>query len=368
MSHRSASVAQHKQAETSPRAVALTVEDDAKAPQVPAPPAHPTVFGIEIRFLVLPLLTAQNASAVLLMRAVRSLPGQTEFSTLTAVIMQEVFKLLACIVILMMTEGTVSSAWNKPVEALKTSVPALLYLFQNNVQFLAVTILDAATYTVSYQSKTLWTGVLTVLLLGRHLTLSKWTAIAMLTIGVTMVNLGGSAKSEVKSVHTTTSSERFYGLVLINAAAVASSLAGVYFEKILKEVKVSLWTRNLQLAFYSILTGYFTLMVSPSDWKKVQEHGFFHGYTAATWVCVAVNAFGGLLCGAVIKYADAVSKDVSIGASIVLSTTASIFLFGYLLTTPVIFGIVLVIYSVFIYSGNARNPLEICFGSNDRTS
>ena len=100
-------------------------------------------------------------------------------------------------------------------------------------------------------------------------------------------------------------------------------------------------------------------MLSPEDWEKVSEKGFFHGYTTSTWICVMVNAFGGLLCGAVIKYADAVSKDVSIGASIVLSTTASIFLFGYLLTTPVIMGILMVIYSVFIYSGNARSPIDV---------
>ena len=184
----------------------------------------------------------------------------------------------------------------------------------------------------------------------------------MLTAGVTLVNLGGTARTESAAVRVTTSGERFIGLVLINAAAVASSLAGVYFEKILKEVKVSLWTRNLQLAFYSIFCGYATLMMTPGDRQMVNEKGFFHGYTPATWICVMVNAFGGLLCGAVIKYADAVSKDVSIGASIVLSASASVFLFGYTITNSVILGIVIVIYSVFVYSGNARSPLASCVG------
>eukprot|EP01059_Diplonema_ambulator_P037170 TRINITY_DN9680_c0_g2_i1.p1 TRINITY_DN9680_c0_g2~~TRINITY_DN9680_c0_g2_i1.p1 ORF type:complete len:374 (+),score=113.17 TRINITY_DN9680_c0_g2_i1:52-1122(+) len=341
-----------------PESVSVIVKEeniDVKSEQT----APPTFMGVEIRYLVLPLLTAQNASAVLLMRAVRSLPGQTEFSTQTAVIMQEVFKGLACIIILLATEGSLSSAWNKPVEALKTSIPALLYLFQNNVQFLAVTILDAATYTVSYQSKTLWTGVMTVLLLGRQLTCSKWTAIGLLSTGVVMVNLGGSSKSEAKAERSMSAAERFMGLILINMAAVASSLAGVYFEKILKEVKVSLWTRNLQLAFYSVICGYITLLMSPNDKAKIAENGFYHGYTVATWICIAVNAFGGLLCGAVIKYADAVSKDVSIGASIVLSTTASVFFFSYTVNAQIVTGIMIVIYSVFIYSGNAKNPLEV---------
>eukprot|EP01064_Diplonema_japonicum_P032679 TRINITY_DN619_c2_g4_i2.p1 TRINITY_DN619_c2_g4~~TRINITY_DN619_c2_g4_i2.p1 ORF type:complete len:206 (+),score=58.87 TRINITY_DN619_c2_g4_i2:202-819(+) len=199
---------------------------------------------------------------------------------------------------------------------------------------------------------------MTVLLLGRQLTCSKWTAIGMLSVGVVLVNLGGSSKSEAKAERPMSPAERFMGLILINMAAVASSLAGVYFEKILKEVKVSLWTRNLQLAFYSVICGYFTLWMSPNDKLKIEENGFFHGYTPATWVCITVNAFGGLLCGAVIKYADAVSKDVSIGASIVLSTTASIFFFDYAVNLQIIMGIIVVIYSVFIYSGNARNPIE----------
>ena len=102
---------------------------EAAAPPVSAEPDVPKLYGIPIRYLVLPLLTAQNASAVLLMRGVRSLPGQTEFSTLTAVIMQETFKMLACIAILLATDGTLSSAWNKPVEALKTvRAPSILHV------------------------------------------------------------------------------------------------------------------------------------------------------------------------------------------------------------------------------------------------
>ena len=57
------------------------------------------------------LLVVQNAGAVLLMRYTRSIPGETEFNTQTAVIMQEVLKGLTCVVILLATEGTVASAW-----------------------------------------------------------------------------------------------------------------------------------------------------------------------------------------------------------------------------------------------------------------
>ena len=88
---------------------------------------------------------------------------------------------------------------------------------------------------------------------------------------------------------------------MILLAAALSSMAGVYFEKILKGVKVSLWTRNLQLAAYSVITSFVPLVVS-GEMYVIQEKGFFHGYTNMTWVCIIMNAGGGLLVGTVIKY------------------------------------------------------------------
>ena len=69
------------------------------------------------------MLVLQNTGAVLLMRYTRSMPGETEYMTQTAVIMQEVIKGMTCILLLLKGEGTLSSAWAKPGEALKTSVP-----------------------------------------------------------------------------------------------------------------------------------------------------------------------------------------------------------------------------------------------------
>lgn len=76
-----------------------------------------------------------------------------------------------------------------------------------------------------------------------------------------------------------------------------------------------------------------------------------------TWTCIAMNAGGGLLVGTVIKYADAVTKDVAIGASIVLSSLTSVQLFGFEIDSAFMAGVALVIYSVFLYGGRAK-----CFG------
>ena len=58
--------------------------------------------------------------------------------------------------------------------------------------------------------------------------------------------------------------------------------------------------------------------------------------------------------GNVIKYADAVTKDVAIGASIVLSSLASVQLFGFEISEIFILGVALVIYAVFLYGERAN--------------
>jgi UDP-sugar transporter A1/2/3 len=115
---------------------------------------------------------------------------------------------------------------------------------------------------------------------------------------------------------------------------------------------VSLWTRNLQLAVYSIATALVPLHFS-GELDMIHERGFFFGYTNMTWACIAMNAFGGLLVGNVIKYADAVTKDVAIGASILVSSVASTQLFGYQITESFVVGVALVSYSVFLYGDRA---------------
>jgi drug/metabolite transporter (DMT)-like permease len=204
---------------------------------------------------VLVLLTTQNAGAVLLMRAVRALPGETEFVTQTAVVMQEVLKGLACIFLIIFSGGSVSSAWENRSEMLSTSVPALLYLAQNNLQYVAVGHLAAPVYAVTYQTKMIWVGVCSVILLGRRLLVRQWVALFLTMAGVGAVQLSqiapdaagagaGAGSSPVYGV----AYEKFFGVIVLLLAALCSALAGVSFEKLLKGSTASLWTRNLQLA------------------------------------------------------------------------------------------------------------------------
>jgi drug/metabolite transporter (DMT)-like permease len=147
----------------------------------------------------------------------------------------------------------------------------------------AAGMLDAATYTITYQTKTIWSGIFSVALLHRTLKLQKWAGLCLLAFGVGLVQYSGvAAGTSSKGAKALDGKaedavlQRITGAVILLFAAALSSMAGVYFEKILKGVQISLWTRNLQLAFYSCVAAVVPLLFS-GDLQIINEKGFFHG-------------------------------------------------------------------------------------------
>ena len=103
------------------------------------------------------VLTAQNASLILMIRYTRTIEGPLYFAT-TAVVMAELFKMVTSLLILLVEhKGNVvnwatflyQSIIGNAMDTLKLSVPALIYTVQNNLQYVAISNLDAATFQVS---------------------------------------------------------------------------------------------------------------------------------------------------------------------------------------------------------------------------
>ena len=102
------------------------------------------------------ILTLQNASLILSIRYTRTIAGPLYFAT-TAVVLAEVFKLVVSLLIILFEhKGNVvkwasflhQSIIGNYVDTLKLSIPALIYTVQNNLQYVAISNLDAATFQV----------------------------------------------------------------------------------------------------------------------------------------------------------------------------------------------------------------------------
>ena len=132
-----------------------------------------------IKYSALFLLVAQMVGLVLLMRFSRTHQnaGQPLYLASSAVFVMEVMKfVICCVVIAYQTGGNLIGELNlhvlhSPMEMVKLCVPSLLYTVQNNLLYLALTNLDAATYQVCYQLKILTTALFSAILLQVRMSL-----------------------------------------------------------------------------------------------------------------------------------------------------------------------------------------------------
>ena len=309
-----------------------------------------------IKYAALFLLVAQMVGLVLLMRYSRTThtEGEPMYLASTAVFVMEVMKLvICCMVIAYQTAGNLLGELNThvigdPMEMLKLSVPSFLYCVQNNLLYLALTNLDAATYQVCYQLKILTTAVFSAILLQRKFSAKKWASLVILTIGVSIVQVSGSKDESNKEE----SQKRFIGLIAVLCAACTSGFSGVYFEKILKGSTTSLWIRNVQMGLPSVVIALIT--VYATDAPAVAKQGFLGGYTPIVWTVVTVQAVGGLIVAVVVKYADNVLKVFATSFSIVVSCILSAIFFDFHASFAFIVGASLVVLATAMYSQPER--------------
>ncbi|KAF9190559.1 hypothetical protein BGZ51_008497 [Haplosporangium sp. Z 767] len=346
----------------------------------------PTVGGIPLKYISLIILAVQNSCLIIVMALAQG-EGRKTFYSSTAVFINEIVKLIVC------TGMTIRETINDTGrfypqdflndvfggDAWKLAIPAMLYAIQNNLQYVASHALDPSTFQVTYQLKILTTALFSVLLLHRSLPALKWMSLVMLTAGIALVSMEESnnrashgAKNPNADLDTAPSAmaplleeqknnalagaaapsndrpEVFVGLMAVMIACILSGLAGVYFEKILKNTQGSIWLRNIQLSFFSL--PFSLLAVYLKDGAGVTEQGFFAGYDMLVITAIACQSAGGLIVAVVVKYADNILKGFATSISIVISAIASVALFGSKIGTIFVIGTVLVLGATYLYS------------------
>ncbi|KAF9791143.1 nucleotide-sugar transporter [Thelephora terrestris] len=342
--------------------------------------SQPSVFGLPLKYVSLVTLAVQNAvlSIVMHYSRVSTVPSET-YSAGTAVLIVELLKGSISFVIAYMRIENATVPYNLPANApttrsnqllrlkklwreifrldcWKLSIPALLYVIQNNLQYIAAENLDAATFQVTYQIKILTTAGFSVLLLHKTLNLSKWFSLILLATGVGIVQVQGAGSGGKEVTANVMNPAAGFLAVLIGCCT--SGLAGVYFEMVLKNSQTDLWIRNVQLSLFSLIPAALPVVYDLS--RNEYQLGLFHGFGAWAWSTVFVQVFGGLVTALVIKYADNILKGFATSLSIVISCLAAVALFDFPLTFTFALGASVVLAATWMYN-QSGNVLQILF-------
>ncbi|KAF9484730.1 nucleotide-sugar transporter [Pholiota conissans] len=356
-------------------------------PSPPASTAIPSLWGIPLKYLSLVTLAVQNSALTIIMHYSRvSTPQSRQYSAATAVLMNEILKGTISLIIAFSRvdpQGASYDSAQAPYTSQRTtlsrrlagrlrklskevfspdcwklSIPAILYVIQNNLQYVAASNLEAATFQVTYQMKILTTATFSVMLLRKKLSSSQWISLLFLAIGVGVVQIqvgaekhGSAAASVTAGMHALNPMKGFIAVV---AACFTSGLAGVYFEMVLKNSQADLWVRNVQLSLFSLLPAIAPIIFAQRAYDVRGGKGLisilFEHFGAWAWATVWVQVLGGLITAMVIKYSDNILKGFATSLSIVISFLASVALFDFQMTITFILGSAIVLIATWLYN------------------
>merc|ERR1712157_96400 len=161
---------------------------------------------------------------------------------------------------------------------------------------------SAPLFQVCYQAKLLTTALVSVVMLQRRYSPKQGICLTALGIGVAIVVLGEKKAEASADAATRLVQNLALGLISVTISCFSSAFAGVYFEKVLKRPGAdpnppSLWMRNIQLAFFSVVIAigqFFYQQQNMSDDSKP----FMYGFNIWVWVlviCKLVVAYSWLL-------------------------------------------------------------------------
>lgn len=308
--------------------------------------------GDVLRLSILVWLTLQNSVHALLVRYSRVRNVEKMFLSSVAVFFTEILKAITCILCIIYEEKGIGSMQNlvkrqvfgNPKDTLKLCVPAMVYIIQNNLFYVAASHLEAAPFMVTSQLKIFTTALFAVIILKKAITRKQWFSLCVLFVGVCLIHLEQNQKTNSYSM-----GNPFLGIMAVFFACILSGFAGIYFEKILKSTApISVWMRNVQMSLFAVPSSFIGSLLQ--DYKTIHEEGFLCGFDALVWIVVFWYCIGGLTVALCIKYVDNIAKNFATSVAIIISTVVSVYLFDFIPNIPFLCGAGMVISSIFLYS------------------
>jgi len=300
-----------------------------------------------MRALVLAVLTIQNCSLMMVTSYSRAMPGP-KYLTSSAVLAGELVKTAVVVGVLVCQHGLWGAravikqdVFSPNCHTLRYALPSLFYTLQNNLWYYAMSNLDSVSAAVASQTKILSTAVFSMIILSKTLNHTHWSGLGLLMLGL-MVMKAGPEEREMSS-----GGHYYLGLLAMVAACCSSGYAGVYLEKLFKQLNSNVWTANMQLQLFCLPIAALALV---SDLQGLRKGGLLVGWSGVTCVVVLLNALGGFVVSLTMKYADNILKTFAVSMSLVMNCLLSSAFQSVHLTPQAVTGVVLVIFATFLYS------------------
>jgi solute carrier family 35 (UDP-sugar transporter), member A1/2/3 len=244
-------------------------------------------------------------------------------------------------------------------------LPAALYAIQNIAALTAYQNLDALTFNVLNQTKTLSAAICLYFILGQRQSILQSISLLLLLVaalimeGVLQMNLffalvqldlpttvrsklfsyfdsSSNNSADEMSSSWKTAKHFTHGVAPIMLASIISGLASALSQKNLQGLNNNNNNNNImngkgngkggrnpylfsmELCCASVLVLLGSLLVS-SDGRAILQLGFFHDWTYTTCIPIFTNSVGGILVGLVTKYAGSVHKGFALILGIFVS-------------------------------------------------
>ena len=223
-------------------------------------------------------------------------------------------------------------------------VPSVIYLVQNNIQFVFLTYVDPTSYQILGNLKIVTTGLFFFFFLKREMTRLKWIALLLLLVGATTSQLNTCGGKVLNAPAM--------GYAMGVASACLSAFAAVYTEYIMKRNNDCLHWQNAQLYFFGTVFNFLSL--TAADLRQGFSDGFwlldpFRGFSGVTWCVVANLALTGLVISWIMKYADSIVKVYATSLSMFLTMLVSVWLFEFQPNLQLVLGITTACSSLQLY-------------------
>jgi len=263
--------------------------------------------------------------------------GTLDYNPVSSTLFTEMLKIIISSSFLV-SGGHHTSVVFDPKELVQYSIPAIIYSVNNNLVFVILQYMNPTTFQLLSQLKTVFTGLLFRIFLGRTLTKYQYLAIWQLTCGTATSHIPLCVTATV-GVAAATSTSASIGFMMSVGSCLLSAMGGIYSEKLLKKnASSSIHWQNIQLygwgCFFNLLGAIVT------DPESVYNP--FKGFNFWAFAVVLNNALNGLAISAILKYADNIARVYAHAAAMMVTMLISVSLFGQSITPQIAIAVAMV--------------------------